>query len=98
MTKPTPLPPVAAVRRPQLSRMEQVYLAVLVHWYKHRAQAPRVEDLAEICRRERNPLLPTGKKKPRGWPSVTAVRSALLSLEDKGYTRRNDEGRFEVIR
>lgn len=91
-----PVPPVAAVRRPQLSRMEQVYLQVLQHWYRHRTKSPTCEELAQICRRDRNPLLPTGKKKPRGWPSVTAVRSALLSLEDKGYTRRNDEGRFEV--
>jgi hypothetical protein len=76
--------------------MEQVYLQVLRHWYAHRPEPPRAQDIAEICRRDKSPLLPTGKKKPRGWPSVTAVRSALLSLESKGYTRRNDAGRFEV--
>lgn len=93
----TKIPPVAAASRPLLSTMEQVQLKVLVHWWKHHSEAPRLEDLAEICRRDRRLLLPTGKRKPRGWPSVTAVRSALLSLEGKGYTRRNDAGRFEVI-
>lgn len=74
-----PAPPRAA--REPMTKMEQVYYGLLVHWYKHRKAAPSCDALAALCRPVK---------------SHTAVRSALLSLEDKGYVRRNDKGRFVI--
>ena len=91
-----PLPPVAAVSRPPLSRMDQVYLLVLRHWYAHRTEAPTILDIVGVCKRNRGSFFQPGQRKPRRWPSATAVRSGLLSLESKGYTKRNEQGRFEV--
>ena len=64
-----------------MSKMESVYYRVLLHWYSYRKYSPSASDLAALC-------------KPR--KSVTAVRSALLSLETKGYVCRNEDGQFEV--
>lgn len=67
-----------------MTKQEQYYFAVLVHWYKHRPdQPPSIPDLCGLCR-------------PR--KSATAVRSALLSLESKGYCARNKDGYFEVVK
>lgn len=83
MTKPAPrIPPVPKPARKPLTKMETVYIGVLRHWYKHAKRAPTIFELAALCRPRR---------------SHTAVRNALLSAEDKGYVRRNDYGRFEVI-
>lgn len=86
MTKPAPLPRMPSPPRPQkqaLTKMEQYYLAVLMHWYRYRPGIPpSCDKLGEVCR-------------PR--KSHTAVRSALLSLESKGYVLRNADGKFEVL-
>lgn len=78
--------------------MEAYYYAVLVHWYKHRANAPTLVDIGDVCRKDRSPKTPTGMRKPPRWPSHTAVYSAFLSLETKGYVLRNSDGRFEVCK
>lgn len=86
MTKPATLPKIPNPPRPArepMTKMEQVYFAVLLHWYKHRDSPPSCDALAALCRPVK---------------SNTAVRSALLSLESKGYVRRNSNGRFEVIK
>lgn len=77
-----PIPPAPRPPRQPMSQMEQVYLALLVHWYRHRDRAPRLTELAALT-------------KPNKTPST--IRAALLQLEAKGYVRRNDDGRFEVI-
>ncbi len=77
------IPPAPRAPREPMSRMESVYFGLLVHWYKHRKAAPSLDELAALCR-------------PR--KSRTSVRSALLSLESKGYVLRNEEGQFEVTR
>ncbi len=83
MTKPPHgVPPAPRVQRRPLSSMEQIYIGVLRHWYKHRpGTPPRLSELADLCRPKRSP---------------TAVRMALLSAEKKGYVRRNNDGRFEI--
>lgn len=82
MTKTAKIPNVPRPDRDPLSKMEQVYLGVLRHWWKHRSRAPTIKELVKICKPVR---------------STTAIRAALLSAEAKGYTRRDDHGRFEVI-
>lgn len=85
MTKPASASKIPSPPRPKrepLTKKEQTYLAVLVHWYKHRDYAPSCDELADLCRPVR---------------SYTAVRSALLGAERKGYCRRNSAGRFEVL-
>lgn len=77
-------------RRPPMSVMEQHYISVLRDCIDR--PAPSLSEFAERCRRR----LRMFSKRP-GWPSRTAVRSALLSLESKRYVRRNNDGRFEVI-
>lgn len=85
MTKPDASVPAAA--RPQRQAMtvkEQYYYSVLLHWYRHRpGEPPSMPELAAICRPIR---------------SGTAVRTALLALESKGYVRRNRHGKFEVCK
>lgn len=86
MTKPItqpkiPAPPRAA--REAMTRMEQYYFSVLIHWYRYRKEPPSCEKLAALCRPVK---------------SHTAVRTALLSLEAKGYVARNATGRFEVVK
>jgi hypothetical protein len=62
--------------------MEQIYLGVLAHWYRHRPGVPpSCDELAALCRPAK---------------SHTAVRSALLAAEGKGYCRRNSDGKFEL--
>lgn len=85
-----------------MTAMEQVYFAVVVHWYRHvpNGQAPTIADIRAIARRHRRKLLSAEvlASKGRSWPSGTAMYSALLSLERKGYLRRDDGGKFSVIR
>lgn len=86
MTKSDSLPRIPDPPRPRrepMSKMEQYYYALLVHWYRHRKEPPTCDALAGLCRPVK---------------SQTAVRTALLSLESKGYVRRNSNGRFEVIK
>lgn len=86
MTKPASLPRIPDPPRPRrqaMTKMEQYYFALIVHWYKHRKEPPSTADLAGICR----PI-----------KSATAVRTAMLSLERKGYLERNEYGRFEVVK
>lgn len=85
MTRPDPDPKIPAVSRAPrepLSSREQIYIAVLRHWYRYRGRAPSCMEIANLC-------------KPRR--SYGAIRAAFLSAEDKGYLRRNTDGRFEVI-
>lgn len=101
MTKPAvlpTLPPPPRVARPRMTTMEQYYYAVLVHWYRHRDFSPTLEEIGDVCRLDKSRVTPVGSRKPPGWPSHTAVRSALLSLETKGYVARNPDGRFEVCK
>ncbi len=65
-----------------MTRMESTYLALLVHWYTHRTEAPRLIDLSRLTRPNKTP---------------STIRAALLQLESKGYVRRNDDGRFEIV-
>lgn len=76
------IPPPPRPARETLSRREQYYMLVLMRWYEYRKEAPTCDQLAALCRPPR---------------SNTAVRSALLSAESKGYVLRNKDGRFEVI-
>lgn len=83
MTKPAKIPAVPRPEREPLSVKEQVYYSLLLHWFKHRPKTPpTMMDLVGIC-----------------WPrrSSSAIRAALLSAESKGYVRRNEEGKFEVL-
>lgn len=83
--KPVPLPkipPAPRAQRQTMTKMEQFYMKVLMHWYRHTERAPSCEELRGICRPVKSP---------------TAVRSALLALESKGYVQRNAEGRFELV-
>lgn len=86
---------VKSVKLEPASRMEQIYLAALQRW--NGQTPPTMTAFAENCRLWPPLHTPTAKLKRRGWPSVSAVRSALLSLEAKGYVRRNKQGRFQVI-
>lgn len=76
------IPPVPRPKRPPITRMEAVYLGILQHWYAHRRDPPRLRDLSNLT-------------KPRR--TEPAIRAALLNLEDKGYVKRNSDGRFEVV-
>lgn len=76
-----PTPPRAA--REAMTKMEQYYFSVLLHWYRYRKEAPTCDQLAALCRPVK---------------SHSAVRTPMLSLEAKGYVRRNDRGRFEVVK
>lgn len=99
MTKPSELPPVGRPPRPEPTPMEALYLRALVHWYRHRKEPPSLAELADLCRRSRRPGSAGYETLVgRDWPSRRAVRRGLLALEEKGYTKRNDQGKFEVIR
>lgn len=77
--------------------MEALYFAALVHWYKHRGEAPTIDDLCDLLRRSGRPGAYYSELVTRKWPSPGAVRRGLLSLTRKGFVRRNN-GKFEVIR
>lgn len=84
MSKPaTKIPPVPAPTREPMTYAEAYYFSVLQHWYRHRTYPPSIPELQPLTK-------PT--------MSMTAIRSALLSLESKGYVLRNDDGRFEVCK
>lgn len=69
--------------RPQVpTPMETAYLRILNYWYRHHSEAPTLGNIAALCKPSR---------------SHTAIRTALLALEGKGYVKRNDDGRFEVV-
>lgn len=76
------IPQVPKPPREPMTKMEAMYFSVLVHWYKHRAYAPTLHDLGNLCRPRRSP---------------TAVRTCLLACESKGYVTRDDGGHFVVI-
>ncbi len=84
-----------------MTAMEQVYMTVIVHWYKHvpNGAPPSMADIRSIARRHRRTLLSSEVLRSKGssWPSGTALYSALLSLSRKGYLRRSDDGKFSVI-
>jgi hypothetical protein len=81
-----------------MSAMEQYYYAVLLHWYRYIPdRAPTCLQIAAVCNRDGGERTPIGQSRTQGWPSHTAVRSAFLSLESKGYLKRNNDGRFEVL-
>jgi hypothetical protein len=96
-----PMPPLESSGREPMTAMEQVYMTVIVHWYKHvpDGRAPSIADIRAITRRHRRKLLSDEvlRSKGPGWPSSTAMYSALLSLERKGYLLRSDGGKFSVI-
>lgn len=98
MTKPADLPPVGRPSRPALAPMEALYLRALVHWYRYKRTPPKLVEMCDLLRRSGAPTTPHGLRKPRTWPSIRALRRGLLALETKGYARRNNQGRFEVIR
>jgi hypothetical protein len=77
--------------------MEALYLKALVHWYRHRSKAPKIEDLCDLLRRSGRPEYGYTELVSRNWPSIGAVRRGLMSLRRKGYVRRT-KGKFEVIR
>jgi hypothetical protein len=82
VTAPAPIPPIPKPKRQPLTRVEQVYLAALKHWFKHRGDPPSLNQLRSICR----PV-----------PSRTALRCGLVGAEAKGYCKRNKEGQFELV-
>jgi len=95
------MPPIESFGREPMTAMEQVYMTVVVHWYKHRPSGPppSMADIRTLTRRYRGKLLSAevlASKSP-SWPSGTAMYSALLSLARKGYLRRSDDGKFSVI-
>lgn len=98
MTRPADLPPVSPMSRPALAPMEALYLRALVHWYRYKRQPPKLLEMCDLLRRSGAATTPHGLRKPRTWPSIRALRRGLLALEAKGYARRNQQGRFEVIR
>lgn len=65
-----------------MTKMETMYFIVLAHWYKHRAYAPTLHELGNLCRPRKSP---------------TTVRTALLSLESKGYVLRDKLGHFALV-
>jgi hypothetical protein len=81
-----------------MTAMEQYYYQILLHWYVHVPRAPTLVEIGDVCRQDRSRKTPVGQPKPPRWPSHTAVRSAMLGLEGKGYVARNSEGRFEVCK
>lgn len=99
MTAPADLPPVIPAARPALNPAEALYLRALVHWYRFKRKSPSLAQLAELLRRSGRPS-EGGRGRPPGrhWPSRRSVYRGLLALETKGYTKRNDQGKFEVIR
>ncbi len=85
MTKPNSnpdIPEVPRASRDPMTKREQIYVAVLAHWFRFRDRAPTMPELAKVCRPRR---------------SLTAIRNALLQAEIKGWVRRNSQGRFEVV-
>jgi hypothetical protein len=69
-------------KREKLTKCEQTYLDLLRHWWTHAKRPPALYELAKTMRPRR---------------SITAIRVALCSAEEKGYCRRNDYGQFEVL-
>lgn len=81
--KPEPkIPPVPKPAREPMTVAEAYYFGILRHWYKYRRSAPSIPQLMPLTK----PVM-----------SMTAIRSALLALEAKGYVERNEHGRFEVV-
>lgn len=78
--------------------MEALYLRALLHWYRYKRQPPKLREMCDLLRRSGAPTTPRGIRKARGWPSIRALYRGLIALETKGYARRNNQGRFEVIR
>ncbi len=87
--KPSPkIPPPPRPAREPMTYAEAYYYRVLLYWYsfpvaRRGAESPPIPALAALTRPVR---------------SMTAVRSALLALEAKGYVERNALGRFEVCK
>lgn len=99
MTKSAAIPPVDAAPRPALTEMETYYLRVLAHWYRFKRAAPSLADLVDLCKRSGPPPGARGPQtRGKAWPSRRPIYKALRACENKGYVRRNDEGKFEVIR
>jgi hypothetical protein len=99
VTKSSAIPPVGSTARPALTAMETYYLRVLAHWYRFKRAAPSLADLVDLCRRSGPPPGARGPQtRGRGWPTRRPIYVALCACENKGYVRRNNEGKFEVIR
>lgn len=76
------VPPAPRIPTP-LTKCEQIYLALLQHWYRHRSDPPSCRDIGEMC----SPIRSSG-----------AVRFALISAEGKGYVFRDRNGQFRITR
>lgn len=99
MTSPADLPPVIPASRPALNPIEALYLRALMHWYRFKRKPPSLGQLAELLRRSGRPSEGGRGRRPGcHWPSRRSVYRGLLALETKGYTKRNDQGKFEVIK
>lgn len=77
--------------------MEALYLQALVHWYRHRSEPPTILALCDLLRRSGRPGTAYIERVTKKWPSIGALRRGLMSLERKGYVRRQ-QGKFEVVR
>lgn len=88
MSKPAvkmKIPAVPKAKRLPMTPREARYFQVLAHWYRYRVDPPSIEDLRLI-------LAKAGEHRTKA-----PIYTALCCLETKGYVRRDDAGKFEVI-